>query len=87
MANPTTPRTLSDAATQEILGADLSFLVAYSNSGEPVIFAPDGKKVEQMSFPLPYPPTEMLGMTSTTTIKAVAKCVVYINGVPYCVAC
>jgi|GEM_PF-1403796 len=80
-------KTLSPEATKEILGDQLTFLVAYSSTGDTVIYAPEGKEPKEMSFPLEYPPNEIRGMTSTTTIRAGGKCVIYMNGRPYCIPC
>lgn len=81
------PKTISLATAQEILGNEFSFMVAYDTSGNPTLFVPEGGKVQEMAFPFEYPPKEILNMSTVSTVKAAAKCVIYINGWPYCYTC
>ncbi|MFZ2451724.1 MAG: hypothetical protein WAW36_14505 [Methylovulum miyakonense] len=78
---------LSPEATKEILGDNLSFLVAFSSTGEPVVFTPSGTKAEEKAFPMHHPETDILSINSLTAVRTAAKCYVYINGVIYCVPC
>jgi hypothetical protein len=80
-------RTLSAEATKEILGDDLSFLVAFSSTGEPVLYTGFGTKAEEKDFPMHHPETDILGINTLTAVRSAAKCYIYINGRPYCVPC
>lgn len=78
---------LSPESTKEILGDNLSFLVAFSSTGEPVVFTPYGTKAEEKTFPVDHPATEVLGTNSLTAVRTAAKCWVLINGKWVCVPC
>ncbi|MDD2722424.1 MAG: hypothetical protein PHH59_00180 [Methylovulum sp.] len=80
-------RTLSATATKEILGDELSFLVAYSSNGDTILYVPEGKNAKEMAFPMEYPPKEILAMTNISTVRAAGKCIVYRNGIPVCIPC
>jgi hypothetical protein len=80
-------KTLSAEATKEILGDELSFLVAFSSTGEPILYTGFGTKAEEKDFPMHHPETEILSTNSLTAVRSAAKCYVFINGIIYCVPC
>ena len=84
-SNP--PKTISKATAQEILGDEFSFMIAYDVDGNPTLMVPEGKKVEEMTLPFAYPPTEILNLSSVSTIKAAGKCTIIIAGKIYCIPC
>lgn len=78
---------LSPEATKEILGDDLSFVLALSSTGEVVLYTANGKTAEQKDFPVHHPETEILGTNSMTAVRTAGKCYVLINGTLICVPC
>jgi hypothetical protein len=81
------PKTISQATAQEILGDDFSFMVAYDTAGNPTLIVPEGGQVKEMTLPFDYPPKEILNMSTVSTVKAAAKCIIIIGGKIYCYNC
>lgn len=84
---PAAAQTLSDAATKEILGDNLSFLVAYGKDGQVIPFTPSGRTMTTATFPVPYEPQAIDAVHTTTAIKAQGKCTIIIGGIIYCYTC
>ena len=81
------PKFISAATAQEILGNEFSFMVAYDTSGNPTLVVPEGGKVQEMALPFDYPPKEILNVSTVSTVKAAAKCIIIIGGQIYCYNC